>query len=209
MSASAVPRRRVLVTTRTFQKMEGAHWDALREAGLEAVSSGLDRTLDERELAERLPGIAALICGMDAVSERALEAAGELRVISMNGVGLDRIDVEAATRRGIVVTRTPGTNADSVADLALALMLAQARQIPRHERGLRQGDWSRRPGRELRGRRLGLVGLGRSGKRSRSARGLGRLWACDPAPISTSAAHGIEVATGRPRAAATSCPTFR
>jgi D-3-phosphoglycerate dehydrogenase len=197
MSASAVPRRRVLVTTRTFQKMEGAHWDALREAGLEAVSSGLDRTLDERELAERLPGIAALICGMDAVSERALEAAGELRVISMNGVGLDRIDVEAATRRGIVVTRTPGSNADSVADLALALMLAQARQIPRHERGLRQGDFRRRPGRELRGRRLGLVGLGAIGKEvALRALAFGMaVQACDPcADLDFCRKHGIEVA---------------
>jgi D-3-phosphoglycerate dehydrogenase len=158
-------RQRVLITTRTFQKMEGAHWDTLRQADLETVTSGLDRALDEQQLIERLPGIAALICGMDEVTAKALEAADALRVISMNGVGLDRIDVEAATRRGVVVTRTPGTNADSVADLTLALMLAQARHIPRHDRTLREGDWSRQRGRELRGQRLGLVGLGAIGKK--------------------------------------------
>jgi D-3-phosphoglycerate dehydrogenase len=165
MPASTTSRDRVLITTRTFQKMRGAHWDTLEEAGLETVTSGLDEALNERQLIERLPGIAALICGMDEVTGQALEAADELRVISMNGVGLDRIDVDAATRRGIVVTCTPGTNADSVADLTLALMLAQARQIPRHDRTLRQGDWSRRGGRELRGQHLGLVGLGAIGKK--------------------------------------------
>ena len=165
MSTATTSRHRVLITTRTFQRMKGAHWDTLLEAGLETVTSGLDQALNEQQLIDRLPGIAALICGMDEVGERALEAADQLRVISMNGVGLDRIDVEAATRRGIVVTRTPGTNADSVADLTLALMLAQARLIPRHDRALRQGDWSRQRGRELRGQRLGLVGLGAIGKK--------------------------------------------
>ena len=158
-------RQRVLITTRTFQKMEGEHWDALHEAGLETVTSGLDQALNEQQLIERLPGIAALICGMDEVTAKALEAADALRVISMNGVGLDRIDVAEATRRGIAVTRTPGSNADSVADLALALMLAQARRLPRHDRTLREGDWSRQRGRELRGQRLGLVGLGAIGKK--------------------------------------------
>jgi D-3-phosphoglycerate dehydrogenase len=163
MSTSS--RNRVLITTRTFQRMKGAHWDALHEAGLETITSGLDQALNEQQLIERLPGIAALICGMDEVTERALETTEELRVISMNGVGLDRIDVAAATRRGVVVTRTPGSNADSVADLALALMLAQARHLPRHDRTMREGDWSRQRGRELRGQRLGLVGLGAIGKK--------------------------------------------
>jgi D-3-phosphoglycerate dehydrogenase len=158
-------RDRVLVTTRTFQKMKGEHWDTLHEAGLETVTSGLDRALDERQLMERLPGIAALICGMDEVTAKALAAADALRVISMNGVGLNRIDVAEATRRGVAVTRTPGSNADSVADLALALMLAQARHLPYHDRRLREGNWSRKRGRELRGQRLGLVGLGAIGKK--------------------------------------------
>jgi D-3-phosphoglycerate dehydrogenase len=164
MSTFAHRGRRVLVTTRTFQEMQGAHWETLYEAGIEVVTSGLDRALTQEELAERLPGIAALICGVDEVTELALAAADELRVISMNGVGLDRIDVDAATRRGVVVTSTPGTNADSVADLTLALMLAQARRIPRHDRSVRAGDWGRQRGRELRGQRLGLVGFGAVGK---------------------------------------------
>jgi D-3-phosphoglycerate dehydrogenase len=155
---------KVLITTRSFQVMEGAHWDTLRNAGYETVNSGVDRALTGEELAERLPGISALICGMDDVSEIALQAADSLRVISMNGVGLDRIDVKAATQRGIVVTNTPGSNAESVADLALALMLAQARRIPQHDQVVREGGWKRTRGRELRNQCLGLVGLGQIGK---------------------------------------------
>jgi D-3-phosphoglycerate dehydrogenase len=197
MPAPSPSRQRVLITTRTFQKMKGEHWDTLNEAGLETLTSGVDQALNEQQLMERLPGIAALICGMDAVTERALEAADELRVISMNGVGLDRIDVEAATRRGIVVTRTPGTNADSVADLTLALMLAQARYIPRHDRIVRKGDWSRKRGRELRGQRLGLVGLGAIGKKvALRALAFGMtIQAYDPClDAAFCQEHGIEVA---------------
>jgi len=155
---------RVLVCARTFQKLEGPHKDLLREAGFEIVPSGMDRRLTAEELAERLPGMVAVIVGTDEVSERALQGADVLTVVSMNGVGLDRIDVEAATRRHIVVTHTPGTNADSVADHTLALILAQARYIPYHDKTVRAGGWTRIAGHELKGRKLGIVGLGRIGK---------------------------------------------
>jgi D-3-phosphoglycerate dehydrogenase len=151
---------RILITTRSFKKMEGPHWDILHAAGFETLTSGLDRTLSAQELTARLPGVAALICGMDDVSEVALAAADELRVILMNGVGLERIDVAAAIRRSIVVTNTPGSNDESVADLTMALMLAQTRSLPSHGRVIRAGGWKRKRGRELRGQRLGLVGLG-------------------------------------------------
>jgi D-3-phosphoglycerate dehydrogenase len=186
----------VLITARSFQKMEGAHWEALQEAGLRTITSGADRPLTAEELAERLPGMAALICGMDEVSATAIQAADTLRVISMNGVGLDGIDVEAATRRGIVVTNTPGTNAESVADLTLALILAQARRIPHHDRSVREGGWKRIRGRELRGQLLGLVGLGQIGKKValRAAAFGMRIQAYDPyIDAGFCAEHGIEV----------------
>lgn len=155
---------RVLITTRSFQKMKGKHWDVLRDAGLEPVSSGFDRALRAAELADLLPGVSAVITGMDEVNDIALEKADKLRVISMNGAGVDRIDVAAATRRGIVVTNTPGSNSESVADLTLALILAQVRGVPMHDRLVRTGGWQRKQGRELRGQLLGIAGLGRIGK---------------------------------------------
>ena len=90
-----------------------------------------------------------------------------LEVISVMGVGYDGIDVAAAKARGVVVTHTPDVLNDDVADLAMALMLAWARQIPRADRFVRAGEWPKGPlpfGRKVSGARLGIVGMGRIGQ---------------------------------------------
>jgi len=157
-------RQKVLICAQSFQKLNGDHKKILEDAGLEIVPSGLDRALKAEELAERIGGMSAVIVGMDTVNETVIKAADRLKVVSMNGVGLDRIDIKAATKRGIVVTHTPGTNMDSVADHTMALILSCVRQIPYHDRVVRTGGWKRSVGRELRGQQIGLIGLGYIGK---------------------------------------------
>ena len=99
------------------------------------------------------------------LSGAAIRACPTLRVISKHGAGIDDIDVEAATLRGIPVFFAPGANAASVAELAIGLMLCIARGIPAHDREMHGGRWNRsRPGIQLRGRTLGLVGFGRVAK---------------------------------------------
>ncbi len=97
-----------------------------------------------------------------------IEAAGNMRVIGRAGVGVDNIDVETATRRGIVVMNAPGASAVSVAELTLGLMLAMARHIPRADVTTRGGQWDKKnlQGTELAGKTLGIVGLGRIGTES-------------------------------------------
>src|SRR5579862_5073836 len=93
-----------------------------------------------------------------------LEKAPRLRVIGRAGVGVDNIDLDEATRRGVLVMSTPGGNAVSVAEHTFALMLAMARQVPKVDAGLREGRWEKSSsGTELRGKTLGLIGLGRIG----------------------------------------------
>ena len=94
-----------------------------------------------------------------------LEHAPKLRLIGRAGVGVDNIDTAAATRRGIVVMNTPGANAVAVAELTLGLMIAMARAIPRANAGMHEGKWDKKTlqGTELRGKTLGIVGLGRIG----------------------------------------------
>ncbi len=94
-----------------------------------------------------------------------IEAAGSVRVIGRAGVGVDNIDVEVATRRGIVVMNAPGASAVSVAELTLGLMLAMARHISRADQSTRAGKWDKKnlQGTELSGKTLGIVGLGRIG----------------------------------------------
>ena len=99
------------------------------------------------------------------VDARLLEHANKLRVIGRAGVGVDNIDLDAATRKGIAVMNTPGANAVAVAEHTFALMLALARQLSRADATTRAGKWEKKSlqGTELRGKTLGIIGLGRIG----------------------------------------------
>lgn len=118
-------------------------------------------------------GLAAELVDADALVVRSavqadaelLSHAPKLRIIGRAGVGVDNIDTEEATRRGIVVMNTPGANAVAVAELTLGLMIAMARSVPRANTGMHAGKWDKKSlqGSELRGKVLGIVGLGRIG----------------------------------------------
>ena len=110
------------------------------------------------------------------VDDALLATAPKLRVIGRAGVGVDNIDADAATRRGIVVMNTPGANAIAVAELTLGMMLALARQLPKANATMHAGKWDKKSlqGVELRGKKLGVLGLGRIGLEvARRARGFG------------------------------------
>lgn len=123
---------------------------------------------DPAAFAKVAPRIRAIAASGDSKVAAALIAQlPALEIISVMGVGYDGIDVAAAKARGVVVTHTPGVLNDDVADLAIALMLAWARQVPRADRYVRAGDWARGAlplGRKVSGARLGLVGMGRIGQ---------------------------------------------
>jgi D-3-phosphoglycerate dehydrogenase len=130
------------------------------------------------------------------VTAAVLEHAPRLRVIGRAGVGVDNIDLDAATKRGIAVMNTPGANAVAVAEHTFALMLAMARQLPRADALTRGGKWEKRSlqGRELRGKALGIVGLGRIGVEvARRARAFGmKIVAHDPF-VSTAVARELQI----------------
>jgi D-3-phosphoglycerate dehydrogenase / 2-oxoglutarate reductase len=137
--------------------------DALRAAGLDVDERvGLSRD----ELLDAVKGAAALIIrSATQVDADVLEAGTDLVVVGRAGIGLDNVDVEAATRRGVMVVNAPQSNVLSAAEHTIALMLAQARNVPQADRDLRAGAWnrSRWEGVELYGKTLGVVGLGRVG----------------------------------------------
>lgn len=116
-------------------------------------------------LAPRLVGLAA--SGESKVPASLIAQLPALKVVSVFGVGYDGVDIAAARERGIAVTHTPGVLSDDVADLALALMLAVARSLPRADQHVRTGQWPQGGlalGRKVSGARLGIVGLGRIGQ---------------------------------------------
>ena len=109
---------------------------------------------------------ALLVRSAVQVTEAVLERAPRLRVIGRAGVGVDNVDLDAATAAGVLVMNTPGGNAISVAEHTLALMLAMARHIPQATASMRAGKWEKKKfmGTELRGKTLGVVGLGSIGR---------------------------------------------
>jgi D-3-phosphoglycerate dehydrogenase / 2-oxoglutarate reductase len=129
-------------------------------------------------------GLAAALASADAlvvrsavqVDDALMEKAPKLRVIGRAGVGVDNIDADAATRRGIVVMNTPGANAVAVAELTIGLMLGLARKVPAANSSMHAGKWEKKSlqGAELRGKTLGILGLGRIGLEvAKRARGFG------------------------------------
>lgn len=159
----------------------------LEAAGFEIVYPPVGMHLyDEGRLIEHLPGIDAMLAGMEPLSARVL-ATSSLKVIARFGVGYDAIDVRAASEREIAVTITPGTNQVSVAEHTLMLILGVLRGQPTRDRTVRDGTWSRPPLPRLAGKTLALLGLGRIGKEVvPRAQALGvRVIAYDPLPDQT------------------------
>ena len=120
-----------------------------------------------KEYAQHLAHADALVVRSAVqVNQSVLEKAPKLRVIGRAGVGVDNVDLDAATEAGVLVMNTPGGNAISVAEHTLAMMLAMARHIPQANASTRAGKWEKKKfmGNELRGKTLGIVGLGRIGR---------------------------------------------
>ncbi len=154
----------ILITPRSFAAYDKTPIYMLKDAGFEVILNPKGRPLLEEELVELLADAVGIIVGTDKMTARVLENAPNLKVISKYGVGIDNIDIDAATARKIIVTITPGVNTISVAELTFGLMIAAARKIVNADRLVRDGKWSSVIGIELAGKTLGIMGLGRIGK---------------------------------------------
>lgn len=152
----------VVVSTRSFGSGEQDPQALLEAAGcrVELVAPSHDLAV----IGDALRGAHGWIAGTAPVTAEHLAAAPALRIVARYGVGVDAVDLRAAAARGVVVTNTPGANAEAVADHTMALALAALRDVVAGDRAVRAGDWSRRPGRELGSCRVGVVGYGTIGR---------------------------------------------
>jgi len=189
---------RVLIGPYLLRKQPGRFRQILTDSGFEPVDPEGDFALTTEQLRPHLASIDALIAGGERMTPELFDAAPNLRAIARTGVGYDLIDVEAATRHRVAVTITPGTNQESVAEQALALLLALARRIVSNNRIIHAGGWDRALVTPVRGMTLGLIGLGRIG-RATALRALAfrmRVVAYDTVPDDGfDARHGIERAS--------------
>jgi D-3-phosphoglycerate dehydrogenase len=179
--------------------------DTLSEQGLAILRSSPELEVDYRpglsepDLAAAIPGAQALLIRSGSkVTARVIDAATTLKVIGRAGIGVDNVDVPAATRRGIVVMNTPTGNAVTTAEHAIALLFALARHVPQAAASMRGGKWEKKKfeGVELSGKTLGVIGLGNIGRIvADRAKGLSmKVIAFDPVLSAERAAElGIEL----------------
>jgi D-3-phosphoglycerate dehydrogenase / 2-oxoglutarate reductase len=172
----------VLVTPTTFGKGDPALKTTLEASVGKVIYNPHGRPLSAAELIPLVREADGFIAGLDQIDASVIEAAGRLKVIARYGVGIDRVEVPAATRRGIVVTNTPGANSAAVAEMAIALMLTLGRDLCRANRSTRKGEWPRVAGIGLRGKTVGLIGFGAIGREMAARlKGFGcRLLVSDP-----------------------------
>jgi len=163
-------RMRILITDPLSK--EGI--ERLKEESSFEVKEALG--LNEEELVETIPGYSALIIRSSTkVTKRVIGAATDLKLIGRAGVGVDNIDIEAATRKGIIVMNAPEGNTISAAEHTISMLLALSRNISQADASLRKGRWDRKKfmGTEVYGKVLGVVGLGRIGREvAKRAQGL-------------------------------------
>lgn len=170
-------RGRVLVTPRSLTSRgldQVPELDQLRRDGYELIGAPAGQVPTEDDLIRLLPGCIGWLAGIEPIGEHVLASAPNLRVISRNGAGTDAIDLDAAARAGVRVERAAGANAQSVAELVIALLFCSLRHVVSSASALRVGSWERIMGSEIADRRIGIVGLGEVGRRTAAAfQGLG------------------------------------
>jgi D-3-phosphoglycerate dehydrogenase len=184
----------VLISPGPLRNQAGPFREILRSAGFQFIDLPGDHSLTEAELRSALPLADAMLAGGEPITGETIRLAPKLRAIARTGVGYDAVDLPTATALRIPVTIAPGTNQGSVAEMTFALLLALARDVVKNDRLIHGGSWSRKLVTPLRGKTMGLVGLGRIG-RAVATRAIGfemNVVAYDPlADADFAARHGI------------------
>ena len=174
---------KILVTPRSLTSDPHPEVERMRELGFHVVYCTAGAIPTEEELISLLPDCIGWLAGVEPVSERVVEAATSLKLISRNGTGVDNLPLEALARRGIKVAVAEAANARGVAELTIGLLFAAIRSIPAADNGIKRGEWPRRRGIEIKNRTVGVVGCGAIGREvAAMAIGLGaNVVAFDPA----------------------------
>ncbi|WOO41000.1 phosphoglycerate dehydrogenase [Rubellicoccus peritrichatus] len=154
---------KILLTTTSYQDTPGPHHALLESTGAEIVRER--GPLPEERMLELAGDFDAFLCGDDAITRAVLEKAQpRLKILAKYGIGVDKIDVAAATEMGIPLSFCPGVNHTTVAEHSFALMLALFRHLVDEVNFVNEGNWKRLTGHEVMGKTIGIVGLGRIGK---------------------------------------------
>jgi D-3-phosphoglycerate dehydrogenase len=156
---------KVLISTSSFGEHDMSPVRLLESHGFEIVLNPYKRKLKPEEVVELARDCEGIIAGVEQLTEEVFKKLPKLRAVSRCGVGTDNVDLEAARKRGIGISSTPNAPTQSVAELTVALILNLLRHVSLLDRRVHGGTWNREMGRLLYGKTVGIVGLGRIGKR--------------------------------------------
>lgn len=155
---------KVLITTSSFGKADSAPLDKCMEK-CEVILNPYGRKLTTDEFVELTADADAVIAGVESITREALEKRPNIKVISRCGVGMDNVDKEACEELGVKLYNTPNAPVDSVAELTVTIMLDMLKNVSNMNCDLKAGEWNKMTGFMLKGKRVGIVGMGRIGRR--------------------------------------------
>jgi D-3-phosphoglycerate dehydrogenase len=156
---------KILVTTVPFSDKNRLPLELLENAGIEFLINPYNKKLTEDQLAELITDFDVVIAGTEPITDKVMANASRLKLISRVGIGLDNVDLLAAERRGIKVSYTPDAPAPAVAELTVGLMLSLLRFVHVSNAQLHRGEWQRHFGRRIPEVTIGIIGVGRIGRR--------------------------------------------
>ena len=157
--------KKVLIAMPNYSKTCVSGWRLLQEYGCEIAEIPFERDYTQEELKEIVGPFHGVIADSEPWCEETLAAAKNLLVIARFGTGMDSVDIEAAKRHHVIVTNCPGLNANTVAEQAVALLLAAGRQTPVLDQKTRQGEWPRTIFHEISEKTVGILGFGNIGQK--------------------------------------------
>ena len=155
---------KVMIGPAQLAKLHGDFFTVLDKAGFAFMYPKMAWQMQESDLLEQMHGVHASLAGSEPYTRKVFETFPQLKVVARVGVGYDAVDVQAATDHGCVITIAPGTNQDSVSEHCFMHILALARNLIQQHNPIRDGKWPRAANLPIRGKTLGLIGLGRIGK---------------------------------------------
>jgi len=156
---------KILASSRSFGKIDSGAIKLLKDNGLEPILNIHGRKLNEEELLNLLDDVVGIIAGTEKITGKIISNANQLKVISRYGVGMDNVDLKTAHRKRVLVYNTPEAPTVAVAELTLSLILNLLKKISKVDRKIRDNLWKPEIGNLLSGKTIGIVGLGRIGKK--------------------------------------------
>ena len=156
---------KILISSRSFGKINSGAIELLKQNGLNPVLNPYGKKLTEDQILDLMDDSIGIIVGTERITKKIIESSSNLKVISRYGIGMDNVDLTAAKENNVAIYNTPKTPALAVAELTITLIFSLLKKINKVDSNLRRNNWKPEIGNMLSGKTVGIIGLGRIGKK--------------------------------------------